>query len=210
MKRFLSSCVLATILALPAAAAAIIDTFEIEKATVSLPVVFQTLDSHGMNTLATKTLKTNDLVNLALGRSLATKLDKSTEVLAFAADASTPGAGSALVVFNPATKTITATVWNFGNDFMLLSNEDFSKNSAFGSMVIVATATGDAAHNALHATTLEAAGTGKFGSLSSTAVIGPVSFTFTDANNVTTTINGIVLKGKAKGSGALGVIPPIM
>ena len=59
----------------------------------------------------------------------------------------------------------------------------------------------------MRTTTLEAAGTGKFGSLSSTAVIGPVSFTFTDANNVTTTINGIVLKGKAKGSGSLGVIP---
>jgi len=205
--RSLLTCLLASALAFHAAgAAALSDVFEIEKATVTLPVVYQTLDSHGLNVLATKTLKTDDLVNLALGRSLATKLDKSTEVLAFAADASTPGAGSKLIVFNPTTKTITATVWNFGNDFVLLSNDDFSKNSAYGSMVVVATTAGDPAHNGLLTTTLTAAGTGKFGSLSSTAVIGPVSFTFTDKNNVTTTINGIVLNGKAKGSGFLGSI----
>lgn len=183
------------------------DTFEVSKASVTLPVVYQTLDSHGVQILATKTLKTADVVNLALGRSLATKVNKKTEVLALAGNATTPGADSQVVVFNPQTNTITAKVWDFGNDFVLLSNEDFSKNAAAGSMVFATTAVGDPVHNGFSTTTVTMGGTGKAQAVAtSTAIVGPLSFKFTDASNVTTIINGLVLKGKFKSGGFLAVL----
>jgi hypothetical protein len=184
-----------------APAPATTDTFVVFAASVTLPVLFQTIDSHGQQVIATKTLKTADPVNLALDRSLATKLDKATETLAFASDVSTPGAGSKLIVFNPTAQTITATVFTTSN-FVLLSNQDFSKNAAFSDVTIQTTAVGDPAHNGFQTTTLAMAGTGKSaGAFSATSMGGPITITFTDASNVTTTIGGLVVKGTLKASG---------
>jgi hypothetical protein len=183
------------------APAAIADTFAVFAASVTFPVMFQTTDAHGNQVIATKTLKTPDVVNLALGRSLATKLNKATETLAFASDVSTPGAGSMLVVFNPTLQTIVATVFTTSN-FVLLSNQDFSKNAAFSDVTIQTTVDGDPVHNRFQTTTLAMAGTGKSaGSFSATSMGGPITITITDASNVTTTIDGLVVKGKLKASG---------
>jgi hypothetical protein len=177
------------------------DTFALFKCTVSLPVVHQTTNAKGHQVLASFKLDGNDLVNLTLGRSLDTKLDKATEVLAFASDQSTPGAGSRLVILNPSTHEVTATVF-FTTNFVLVNNEDFTQNDAFADAQLQESSLGDPAHDALHASTIAVAGSGKSaGSLQSTAVAGPVSFTFTDAQDVTSTIEGVVLKGKLKVSG---------
>jgi hypothetical protein len=205
MKGFLF-LVMALLVSHAAPAAAAGDVFEVSLFSMTLPVQFQTLDSHGKQVIATKTLKTADIVNLALGRPLSTKLDKATETLAFAADASTPGAGSTIVVFNPTTNTITATPFTTSN-FILLSNQDFSKNVAYSNIDVQATTVGDFTHNALLATTFTVSGVGKSGSsFSSTSVAGPVSFTFTDASNVPTTITGVVSKGKGKAGKFLVVL----
>jgi hypothetical protein len=72
---------------------------------------------------------------------------------------------------------------------------------------VQATTVGDFTHNALLATTFTVSGVGKSASsFSSTSVAGPVSFTFTDAANVTTTIVGLVVKGKAKAGKPLAVL----
>jgi hypothetical protein len=176
------------------------DTFAVFKCSVTLPVVFQTLNGKGQQVLATKTLKSDDLVNLALGRPLGTKLDSTTEVLAFASDVSTPGAGSKLIVFNPTAQDVTTIVFLTDN-FVLLSNETFTQNEAFSNALITETSLGDPVHNSLHAKTMAMAGTGKSsGSFASTSVAGPFSFTST-TGGVTTTTSGLVLKGKLKASG---------
>ncbi len=150
--------------------------------------------------MATKTLKSDDIVNLALGRALGTKLDSKTEVLAFASDVSTPGAGSMLIVFNPSTTQITTTIFNTSN-FVLLSNQDFTQNDAFSGVTIQATSLGDPVHDGFQQTTVAMGGTGKSsGSFATSSVAGPISFAFT-TNDVTTTIDGLVLKGKLKASG---------
>jgi hypothetical protein len=177
------------------------DTFALFKCTVSLPVVYQTTNAKGHQVLATFKLNGNDLVNLALGRSLDTKLDPKTEVLAFASDQSTPGAGSQLVVFNPTSQAVTATVFST-SDFGLLSNEDFTQNAAFATANFNFTVVGDPGHDALIFGALAVGGTGKSaGSFASTSVAGPFEFRFTDDQEVTTTIEGLVLKGKIKASG---------
>jgi hypothetical protein len=184
-----------------APAPAVADTFVLFAASVTLPVLFQTTDSHGQQVIATKTLKTADIVNLALGRSLTTKLDKTTETLAFASDVTTPGAGSKLVVFNPTTQTIIATVFTTST-FVLLSNQDFSKNAAFSDVIVQKTGVGDPAHNGFQTTALAMAGTGKSaGSFAATSMGGSITIKFTDASNVTRTIDGLVVKGKLKASG---------
>lgn len=176
------------------------NTFALFKCTVTLPVVHQTTNTQGEQVLATVKLDSADLVNLALGRPLDTKLDKDTEVLAFASNQTTPGAGSRLVVLNPGNDTVTATVF-LTSDFVLLHNEDFSKNSAFAHGDIQATVLGTPAENGFGASSLALSGNGKSaGSFSSTAVTGPVSFVFTDDDGLHE-IEGVVLKGKLKAGG---------
>ena len=122
-------------------------------------------------------------------------------VLALAGDASTPGPQSSVVVFNPATRTITATVWTFSN-FMLLANADFSVNYVTAEANFVATTLGTPAQNGFQASTIAVAGVGKHGaggalSVTSTAVAGPVAF-----HDAGTLVNGLMLKGKFKTGGA--------
>jgi hypothetical protein len=176
------------------------DTFVVFKCSVSLPVVHSTTNAKGHVVLATFKLDSADIVNLALGRPLDTKLDPQTEVLAWASDVTTPGAGSQIVVFDPGTDTITALVCD-SSAFVLVSDEDFSKNAAFANLELQATSLGEPLENGFADSTLSAAGTGKnSGSFSSTALAGPVSFKFTEGGE-TTTIEGVVTKGKLKVSG---------
>ncbi len=155
-------------------------------------------------------LSTNDVINLALGRSLTTKPDKKTEVLALAADDSTPGTESQLIVFNPTTKTFTTQVWSLSN-VTLISNADFTSIAGAADANFIATTLGNPALNGFGATTLSGGGTGKGSGFSakatSTSLSGPITLEFTDGSNVTTTINGIVINGKFKAGGkVLGVV----
>jgi hypothetical protein len=197
------------LLVAPASAGAQV-TFLVFKATLEIAARFQTVDGGGNPVIGIRKLKTNDIINLALGRSLATKPDKKTEVLALAADNTTPGPLSKLVVYNPTTNTFTATVWDFSG-VALFSNADFSDNVGIGNATFVATVLGDPTKNGFSSTTLSGGGTGKgtggSAKAASTALSGRIMFTTTDANNVTTTIDGLVISSKFKAGGkTLGIV----
>ncbi len=190
------ACGLVLALTAPASAAPSV-TLEFWKAALTMEIQ---VGSPG-GPIVKRKLKSNDVVNLALGRPLSTKVDKKTEVLALAGDASTPGPQSSVVVLNPTTLTITATVWTF-TDFTLLNNADFSLNYVTAEANFVATTLGTPAQNGFHASTIGVAGVGKHAdsgalSVTSTAVAGPVSFS--DAG---TLVSGLMLKGKFKTGGA--------
>jgi hypothetical protein len=179
--------------AIPAPAAV---TLEIWKAGLTLEMQ---IPGPAPGTIAKRVLKTNDVINLTLGRPLTTKIDKKTEILALAGDASTPGPESQVVVFNPTARTITATLWTFSN-FVLLNNPDFSLNYVVTDVTFVATTLGVPAQDGFLASTIAIAGSGKHanGALgaTSTAISGPVSF-----HAGGTLVSGIILKGKFKTSG---------
>jgi hypothetical protein len=193
------SLVLMLALAAPASAAPSV-TLEFWKAALTMEIQ---IGAPG-GPIVKRKLKTNDVVNLALGQPLSTKVDKKTEVLALAGDASTPGPQSSVVVLNPSTLTITATVWTF-SDFTLLNNADFSLNYVTADANVVATSLGTPAQNGFQASSIAVAGLGKHGgsgslSVSSTALAGPVSF-----HENGTLVSGLMLKGKFKtGGGSLG------
>lgn len=172
-------------------------TFEFWKAAMTIEV--QVPGPGGA--IVKRKLKTNDVINLALGRPLTTKPDKKVEILALAGDASTPGLESQVVVFNPTTRAIVATIWTLSN-FALLNNPDFSLNYVTADASFVATTLGTPAQDGFLATTIAIAGTGKHGgsgslSVSSTAMSGPVSFRAGG-----TAVSGLMLKGKFKTGGA--------
>lgn len=176
------------------------DTYQVFRCNVTLPVVHETLNAKGEQVLATLTLKSADILNLALGRPLGTQPDKATEVLAFASNSTTPGAGSVLVVFNPQTDQVVTTVFATSG-FVLLHDEDFSKNVAFAQADIQATSLGTPAENGFLASTLSTGGNGKSaGSFAASSLAGPVHLRFTQAGE-TTEIEGLVLKGRLKASG---------
>jgi len=209
MRSMLLAATVLALLAVSSAAHAQIP-FLVFKASVTLPVQFPGLDKKGNPATLVRKLGTNDIINLALGRSLATKPDKATEVLALAADDSTPGTLSKLVVYNPSSNSFTATVWTQSNS-TLLSNPNFTNIVGVANANIVATTLGTPSQNGFSATVLSGGGTGKgtggSAKAASTSLSGPLKFTVTDANNVTTTIDGIVIAGKFKaGGGSLGVV----
>jgi hypothetical protein len=163
------------------------------------------------STLGTK-LSDKDLLNLALGRPLGTKIDKATEVLAVAL--SFGPATAKLVVFDPSksgSAAVTTTVAQItGLDFDVASVAGGALGQGVANVVIGETTLGDPAHDALHATTALVTGTGK---LAPTAVAGPelkiaikglvagrVSFTTTKGGQPTT-FNGLIVNGKAKVAG---------
>jgi hypothetical protein len=167
-------------------------------------VQYPGLDANNNQVVKVRKLATNDIINLALGRSLTTKPDKKTEVLTLAADNTTPGTESQVIVFNPTAQTFTTPVWTLSN-ITLFSNADFTSVVGAANATFVATTLGTPALNGFAASVLSGGGTGKGTGFSakaaSTALSGPVIFTATDANNVTTTINGLVINGKFKAGG---------
>lgn len=176
------------------------DTYQVFRCSVTLPVVHETLDAKGEQVLATLTLKSDDILNLALGRPLGTKPDKATEVLAFASNSTTPGAGSLLVVFNPQSEQVTTVVFATSG-FVLLHDEDFSQNVAFAQADIQATSLGTPAEHGFLASSLSTGGKGKSaGAFAATSLAGPVHLRFTQGGE-TTEIEGLVLKGRLKASG---------
>ncbi len=155
--------------------------------------------------IITKKLKEKDIVNLALGRPLGTKVDKKREILAFSAARYPEDALEArLIVFDPSQNglaqvtTVVAEPTVIDRDLAVLANG----TQGFGSVTgeVHETTLGDPAKNALHATTLWMSGAGKEknhkGSVSG-IVAGRVSFTTTEKGQ-TSTFSGFLVKGKAK------------
>jgi hypothetical protein len=210
--RWLALAFLAQILVARPAAAADFLVFPVK---VSLPIDMVVV---GMETdrVVKKTLKEKDLVNLALGRPLGTKVDKQTEILAVAATFEPPSQSplAKLIVFDPSQNGLaqitTVVAQATALDFESASVKGGAQGQGTASAEIQETVLGDPAQNALHATTILGTAAGKASAYVPPGldlkvsvkgvVVGRVSFTMT-AGGQTTTFAGFVVNGKAKASG---------
>ncbi len=178
--------------------------FVVYPVKVTLPVsILET--SPGGDSIAKKTLKEKDLVNLALGRALGTKVDKNTEILALQAARYSNDAGEGrLVVFDPSENgmaQVTAVVAQPTSlDFDVAWIENGRRAHGFVEGTFVETTLGDPSKYAIHATDVWIGGGGKGvgekkpkGKL---VIAGRMSFTNTE-DGVTTTYAGFIGKAKA-------------
>lgn len=202
-RRFLLPLVLVAALLVPRAGyAADFLAFPIK---ISLPV-HMIIIGFEVDRVVKTTLKEKDLVNLALGRPLKSKVDKKTEVLAVALTTEGPSMSPAarLVVFNPAQNAVVTVVAQAtGLDF-----ESIPGGRGQGTLIgaVQQTTLGTPGENALNATTILASGAGSVGPLVPPGLATVVSLSgvvtgrlsFKSANS---TFSGFILDGKAKVSG---------
>lgn len=201
-----------------------VDLYTLFKAKVSLTVtkvIPGSFDNNFVDKAETKTLANNDLINLALGRPLGTKV---TEVLAVAVFSEGPGIIAApkskLVVINPdpavtdAAK-ILATVANLTSlDYEAATDPKGRTGHGIGGVQIVETTTGQApANNKFFSTALRGAAQGKGSagatagtlntlSLVSTGLAGPLHVKFATTKQPTPVdFDGLVIKAKFSVSG---------
>jgi hypothetical protein len=210
MTKFLTGTALlgAILLAGPAAAADFFVYAVKTKLTVRMVVVDFSME---FDSVVEAKLDEQDIVNLALGRPLGTKVDKKTEILALATPFEGPTGAplSKLVVFDP-TKTGLARITRTVARATSLELESASANGAVTGQGI---ATADIEPNgdseeALNATAVLLTGSGKVPATPSAdgkitlkgAVAGRFSFTKTEGGE-TTTISGFVVNGKVSASG---------
>jgi hypothetical protein len=154
-----------------------------------------------------KTLKEKDLVNLALGRPLGTKVDKKTEVLAVALARSEPDTQGKAIVFDPSQNglaqitTIVALPTVLDRETAYLGSKRQGQGTLTGE--VQETTLGNPAMNALHSTTIwgGGGGTSSGAKISMKGVVaGRMSLTMTE-NGQTTTFAGFIVNGKGKVSG---------
>lgn len=215
MTRFRVTFPLAAALGLIAAAprSAAATDFYVYKATVKLAAQMVVIGPE-VDTIVTRKLGNNDVINLALGRPLGTKVDAKTEILAGAGTYANDAAQSKLIVFDPTqngvaqVKAVVGTVSSL--DFVRAYQASKSTGSGIGTGVIAATTLGDPTKNGFLASTFSGSGGGSgshdpFGGNSKTSGKGTASgrlkFRFTDASNVTQVFDGIVVKAEGKVSG---------
>jgi hypothetical protein len=197
--------------AMPSTARA--DYYFIFKAAAMMPVQIEGTDKNGNDVIVKKTLGSNELVNLALGRSLAVKPNPETEILALAHNSSNP-ANTKLIVYNKTTQAIVATICNTvslpGTQQTDKLNTDKEKGDGIAVVTFQATTKGNPGLNGFTAsTTAYGAATGAWTptdngpvfALKATALIGPMKFRITDALNITTTYDGLVINGMFQTSG---------
>ena len=180
----------------PAAA----DDFFVFAVKTSLPVN-QVVNGGVVN----RTLKEKDLVNLALGRPLATKLDKKREILAVAVPRFPEDfQDGKVIVFDPSQNglaqvtTVVAEPTVIDREYAQLANGTQGHGTITGETV--ETTLGDPAKNALQPAIAWASGAGKEQNHKGAVkgiVAGRMSFTVTE-NGQTRTITGFVVKGKVK------------
>lgn len=183
---------------------------------VTLKLVVQEVTPGGI--VVTRKLGNDEIVNLALGRPLTTKVDKKTEILAGAGTYAEHASESKLIVFDPSQNgpaQVTATVGTLSAlDFENAGLPSKTTFLGFGTAQFAPTTLGDPAHNGFLQSTLQGGGNGSgthdpFGLGQSKvaakgSMTGRVRFVFTDTNG-TQTFDGFVLKGQAKAGGkALG------
>lgn len=154
-----------------------------------------------------------DIINLALGRPLGTKIDKNTEVLAGAGTYLSDAAESKLIVFDPSQngvaqiKAVVGTLSTLDIDAAYLASK--SQGSGIGSGVLATTTLGNPAQNGFLTSTFNGVGSGSgthdpFGGNSKVSGKGTGSgrlrFNFTDGGG-TQLFDGIVVKAEGKVSG---------
>jgi hypothetical protein len=210
MTRFLSMPLAAVALVaqvlLPRAAHAA--DFLVFPVKISLPVQ-SVIIGFDLDKVVKTTLKETDLVNLALGRPLKSKVDKKTEVLAVALTTEGPSSSprAQLIVFNPSltgAAAVTAVVATAtALDFDAVPG-GLGQGTVTG--VVQQTSHGASVPNALNPSTLLATGAGTVGALVPPGdgttvtlqgtVAGRLSFT-----NQSNPVSGFIVNGKAKVSG---------
>ncbi len=169
---------------------------------VSLPVQYV-----ADGKIVKRTLKESDVVNLALGRPLGTKVDKKTEILAEAQ--SYDDNTGLIVVFNPTQNglaqvtTVIAEIASADVENAFLGSTREGHGTVTGT--VVATTLGNPAANALLPSTIFSAGTGTSKTFKSKATVkgtiaGRVAFRITE-NGQTAVIDGFIVNGKGKVSG---------
>ncbi|MEQ1861797.1 MAG: hypothetical protein ABMA13_17910 [Chthoniobacteraceae bacterium] len=188
------------------------------KASALFPVQIEKLDARG-NTVVTKiSLGTKELVNLALGRPINTRLNPRTEVLAVDVDDFTHNE-TRLVVYRPDSGLIhPICVLAAGGmpSTKVSDNESVikEKGTGLGPGTFVATDPSipgaDTNKNSLQSTDFCASSTGSFGpgrnspvfKLTATGVIGDIKGKMTKiADTVTTDLDGLIIKGMFSASG---------
>lgn len=163
-----------------------------------------------LDTVVERTIKQNEIVNLALGRSPSTKVDKTTEILGLAVETGVVDPRLKLVVFDP-TKAgaarVTTVVANAGVvDFESGVVKNKPQGQGTGTADVQETSLGDPSSFALHSSTVSLTGFGKGapGADSKLTVKAQVAgrLSFTDTQDGSTTrIDGFVVNGKASVAG---------
>lgn len=222
----LSTVTFAAAFSLSAPPAHAVDYF-VFKASVTIPVTYVDHSGAVVDAVITKTLVNNDIINLALGRVLGTKVDAKTEVLALAAAFDTSGMppDSKLIVYDPSAsgvaveKLVVAKLTGLTFDEGYLSAS--SKGQGNGTVAVQPTTAGNG-KNALQASTLYGAGSSSgphqpvsipinyatipFALSGTAAFTGEFKFAADDKQGMPHTYDGTVIKGKMTASGKrLGV-----
>jgi hypothetical protein len=152
-----------------------------------------------------------ELVNLALGRPLGSKVDSKTEILGFAVTFAEDAQLSKLIVFDPTQNGIAQVKATVAHLTALDFAPGFKTSSIAGAgiatIAIDATTLGNPAQNGLLASTLNGAGlaSGPFGFGTITKgsgkgiVTGRLRFNVSDGGR--SPFDGYVTEGKVKGSG---------
>ncbi|HEY2387761.1 MAG TPA: hypothetical protein VGK30_12430 [Candidatus Binatia bacterium] len=207
--------VLATaVLSLAAVRPAAATNFFVYKASLKLVVQRVEIGQGGaFDTFVTKKLGNAELINLALGRPLDTKIDPKTEILAGAGTFSADAAQSKLIVFDPTQNgvaQIKATIGTVSTlDFTHAYLASKSQGAGFGTAVVAATTAGDPNSNGFLQSTFfcNGAGSGTHDGVGGNAKVsgkgsgtGRLMFKFTDQSG-THTFDGIVAKSEGKVSG---------
>lgn len=176
---------------------------------VAKMVIFNPVDN---DTILTRKLGNNDVINLALGRPLGTKVDAKTEILAGAGTYADHAAESTLIVFDPSQNglaqikatTGTLTALEFNNAYLASK----SQGAGAATVVIAATTLGTPASFGFLQSTFNSSAEGSgahdpFGGNSK--ISGKATFggrlRFNDANAAVTSFDGFVVKAEAKVSG---------
>jgi hypothetical protein len=187
--------------------------FYVYKVTVKLVAQMVIVGSQ-TDVIVTRKIGNKEIINLALGRPLDTKVDGKTAILAGAGTYAADALQSKLIVFDPSQNgvaQIKATVGTLSNlDFNTAYLASTSQGAGIGTGVLAATTLGDPNKNGFLQSTFNGGGTGSgshdpFGGSSKVAGKGSASgrlrFKFTDASNVTQLFDGIVVKAEGKASG---------
>jgi hypothetical protein len=189
------------LLAAPAAAT----DFFVFPVKISLPVRMVEVGTDP-GSIVEKKLTQKDVVNLALGRPLGTKVDKKTEILAVAGARFEENIQKGrLIVFDPSQnglaqiKVVVAQPIVIDREVALLEKGEQGQGTMTGQVLEV----GDPGENGLHATIGWVSGDGKRKEDKGTfkgIVAGRVSFNTTE-NGQTKTFSGYVVNGKVSVSG---------
>jgi hypothetical protein len=192
-------------------------TLYVYKASLTLPATMVIVrPTESTDLIVNRKLAAKDIVNLALGRPLGTKVDSKTEILAAAITFEPPSMAphARLIVFDPSQngiaqqKTIVAKLTDLDYATAYLS----SKSQGLGTATaqIQATTLGDPAHNGFLVSTLQGGGLQSGAHLvggnsnpkisQKGSLQGRLKFVTTE-DGVTTPFDGFVVNGQFKFSG---------